>query len=243
MYIGTYPKVYKDQAIAIKVIIPKRPDKVRAIGHELSMLALVGGFPGITKLLAWSEKDNVFKLAFHIHECQDLFTIIKTITIEQTVKFIIEILTALQYMHSKNIVHSDIKAENIMLDCKEPGKYTNAVIIDLGAACFEDDTECLKNATKTIFYASPERILGEKFDRSSDIRAIGVLAWEMLTRGHMPFGGDSNTAVAINVVKMAYKFPSHFTDDQKVFFDSIFQKDPTSRPTAEQLLKSKWISG
>lgn len=245
VYIGTYPKVYKSQEIAIKIINIANPDVRMSTVREITMLTILGGFPGITKLLAWSENSNgsAFKLAFHIHQCQDVFSMIKIIPQELAVKIIIEILTALQYIHSKGIIHSDIKAENIMLDCNEQRQYTNAVIVDLGSACFEDDKTCLDTTATTVYYMSPERLVGELIDRSSDIWALGVLAWEMLTHGYGPFYADNDDDTARNIVKGKYTIPSYFTADQKAFFDSIFQENPKRRYTAEQLLKSRWLSG
>jgi serine/threonine protein kinase len=135
-----------------------------------------------------------------------------------------------------------------MVDCKEPGVDETAVIIDLGSACFADNKECKNTSFGTLDYMTPERIMATNkpdldYDASIDIWAVGVLTWELLTGDEPPFYHSFTHITVQRILNVYYTFPKEFTADQREFLSSIFKKDPKERPTAEELLKSKWLSG
>ena len=120
--------------------------------------------------------------------------------INQTDKFlpiralsiIIQCASALAYVHSNDVVHRDLKPENIVL-VSEPRPDT-VKIIDFGLARAQDTREQKLTKTGTligsVFYMSPEQSMGHKATPQSDIYALGVILFEMLT-GHRPFEADN----------------------------------------------------
>ncbi len=122
----------------------------------------------------------------------------KTIEKDQAVNIVIQIASALNYAHSKKIIHRDIKSDNIMF--RNDG---TPVLVDFGIAKAIDASSGL---TKTGFfvgtplYMSPEQIKGEDLDGRSDIYSLGVLFFEMLT-GSVPYKAKETVALAMKHVQ------------------------------------------
>ncbi len=119
----------------------------------------------------------------------------KKFPIERAVKIALGICDALDYMHKRGIVHRDLKPENVMVDAEDHVK-----LIDFGIAMKEDArrlTFVNMSATMgTPDYISPEQVKGQRGDQRSDIYALGIMLYEMLT-GRVPFV-EPNPLAAMN---------------------------------------------
>ena len=108
-----------------------------------------------------------------------------------------QICSALRNAHDKNIIHRDMKPENVML-CRRGDETDFVKVLDFGIAKMMDEggTDQQKALTKTgmVFgtpqYMSPEQVRGEKLDWRSDIYSVGIIVYEMLT-GSLPFTADT----------------------------------------------------
>ena len=116
-----------------------------------------------------------------------------TLTHERAIRIAIAILDGLDYIHAHGVVHRDLKPENIMVDADD-----NIKLIDFGIA---SDTAARRltyanfsAALGTPNYISPEQVKGKRGDGRSDIFAVGVILYEMLS-GKLPFSGPSPLAV------------------------------------------------
>lgn len=99
-----------------------------------------------------------------------------------------EIAEALELAHGRGVVHRDIKPDNVLLDAGG-----NAIVTDFGVSVVTgraEPAETLGATVGTPSYMSPEQALGEAVDGRSDIYALGVILFEMLT-GRVPFEGRS----------------------------------------------------
>ena len=112
---------------------------------------------------------------------------------DRAIRIAIEMLKALEYIHENGVVHRDLKPENIMVDAHDHIK-----LIDFGIA---GDSAARRltyaNFTATLGtadYISPEQVQGKRGDGRSDLYALGVILYEMLT-GKLPFSGPSPVAV------------------------------------------------
>ncbi len=105
-----------------------------------------------------------------------------------------QLASALAYAHACGVVHRDIKAENVLLD-SETGR---AMLTDFGIARLVESQPHTATGTVlgTVQYMSPEQVSGDTLDGRSDLYALGVLAFLMLT-GHFPFERNSASAVLI----------------------------------------------
>lgn len=119
------------------------------------------------------------------------------LAIPEAVAYAIEIARALGAAHDRGIVHRDVKPQNVLVDRVGSGKVT-----DFGIARTLDK-ESLTAAGRvlgTTDYVSPEQALGQDVTGQSDIYALGIVLFEMLT-GDVPFHGDSQVSVAMKHVR------------------------------------------
>ena len=114
---------------------------------------------------------------------------------ERAVKIALGIAEALEYIHTHGVVHRDLKPENIMLDAEDHIK-----LIDFGIAANVGSRRLtfakFSQTMGTPDYISPEQVKGKRGDARSDIYALGVMLYEMLT-GKVPFSG-ANAFIIMN---------------------------------------------
>lgn len=113
---------------------------------------------------------------------------------QESIEFTIQIAQALEAAHSKNVVHRDIKPQNILVTEDKTLKVTDFGIAK--AAGTETLVVDDHNAKGSVHYISPEQARGGFTDARSDIYSLGVVLFEMLT-GRVPFDGESAVAVAL----------------------------------------------
>jgi eukaryotic-like serine/threonine-protein kinase len=117
----------------------------------------------------------------------------KKLPIERAIRITLSILDALEYIHTHGVVHRDLKPENIMVDADDHIK-----LIDFGIAGAAGTRRLtfakLTQAMGTPDYISPEQVKSKRGDARSDIYAMGVMLYEMLT-GDVPFHGPNAFAI------------------------------------------------
>ena len=126
----------------------------------------------------------------------------KTLPVGDVIDILRQLASALAYAHARGIVHRDIKAENVLLDA-ETGR---AMLTDFGIARLAETKPLTATGTVlgTVQYMSPEQVMGDVLDGRSDLYAVGVLAFLMLS-GHFPF--ERNTPSAVLVAHVNSKPP------------------------------------
>ena len=153
------------------------------------------------------------------------------ITKDRALRIASGILDALEYIHANGVVHRDLKPENIMVD-----ENDNVKLIDFGIA---SDTAARRltyaNFTATLGtpdYISPEQVKGRRGDGRSDIYAVGVMLYEMLS-GKLPFSGPSPLAI-MNDRVLNYPIPPTVADPsispqlQEVLYRAL-EREPQNR--------------
>jgi len=114
------------------------------------------------------------------------------LSVPQILRYARQILSALEYAHHRNVVHRDIKPSNIMVTTEDD----EVKLLDFGIAITDRSSELTAPGflVGSISYMSPEQISGDKATMRSDIYAVGVTLYEVLT-GRLPVGGTSNFAI------------------------------------------------
>ena len=126
----------------------------------------------------------------------------------ESLHFIIQIMRALEHAHSRDIIHRDIKPQNIMVL-----RDGSVKVADFGIACLQNNAQTLtQDALGSVHYISPEQARGEHIDARSDIYSAGVVLYEMLT-GRLPFEGDTAVSVAIQHLSSVPLAPSEIRED------------------------------
>jgi serine/threonine-protein kinase len=150
---------------------------------------------------------------------------------ERAVTILVRVLEALEYIHTHGVVHRDLKPENIMLDSNDVIK-----LIDFGIAGKEGSRRLtfakLSQVMGTPDYISPEQVKGKRGDGRSDIYAMGVMLYEMLT-GTTPFKGSNafaimNDRLLNNPTPPRELDPSISPQLQEIIYRAI-ERDPKNR--------------
>ncbi|KAL3043300.1 hypothetical protein OYC64_003214 [Pagothenia borchgrevinki] len=161
----------------------------------------------------------------------------------EAIEFMEQILKGLGFMHSKNIVHFDLKPENIMLSDRV-APHPNIKLIDFGLAHRFHQGEEYRSSSGTPQYIAPEVITSDPLSTAADMWSIGVITFILLS-GLSPFQGDTDDETLRNIIVMNYEFAAqHFSMTSsmaKDFIQKLLVKDPSERMTAEECLLHPWI--
>ncbi|XP_053270219.1 eukaryotic translation initiation factor 2-alpha kinase 1 isoform X1 [Pleuronectes platessa] len=164
---------------------------------------------------------------------------------EQTLSLLRNILEGVEYIHSRGIMHRDLKPRNIFLHAQD----CHVRIGDFGLACGGIIADGHKSTASplsgyshtggvgTVVYAAPEQLNGSNYDSKSDMYSIGVLALELF----QPFGTEMERVRTLGDLKEG-KIPDSFCQRWPVLTKYIMKltsKEPSVRPTASQLLQSE----
>ena len=134
--------------------------------------------------------------------------------------FATQIARALEHAHSHNIIHRDIKPQNIMLL-----RDGTVKVADFGIAHFtnNDNTYCKGEAIGSVHYVSPEQAKGSFVDNRTDLYSLGVVMYEMIT-GRLPFEGDTPVSIALQHINSIALPPSIFAENVPPQLEEITMK-------------------
>jgi|LGVF01.1.fsa_nt_gb serine/threonine-protein kinase len=147
----------------------------------------------------------------------------------EIIKFSMQIASALDHAHKNNIIHRDIKPQNIMIT--ENGVVK---VADFGIAKAISSSTIVhtKELLGSVHYSSPEQTRGSFIDNRSDIYSLGIVMYEMAT-GRLPFEGDSAISVALKHLKEHILSPGKINSDLSEGLESIIikalKKNPDNR--------------
>ena len=155
-------------------------------------------------------------------------------------------MLGLGQLHSRGIIHRDIKLENLMLDANGYIK-----IIDFGLAKHLEDNETANTMCGTLEYFAPEIVKHGDYDKGVDWWAVGIMIYEMLF-GVSPFSHKKRKALLSNIKNSNINFPDRdtysfeYTDVVADLITKLLEKDPTQRlghtNDALEILEHPWFT-
>ncbi|MBA2262726.1 MAG: serine/threonine protein kinase [Solirubrobacterales bacterium] len=145
------------------------------------------------------------------------------------IELAIQILRAARFAHRRGVIHRDIKPHNVMLDEEGRAKVADFGIARAGAS----DMTQTGSIMGTAQYLSPEQAQGHSVSAQSDLYAVGIVLYEMLT-GRVPFDADSAVTVALKQVNevppdLAMRAPAPLPQELIDIVDRALEKDPARR--------------
>jgi tRNA A-37 threonylcarbamoyl transferase component Bud32 len=199
---GGMGKVYKvshhqlGKVFALKIISEQmaETDEARDLFFREARLASSLSHPNITSVVDFGEDDELgMFMVMELVEGEPLAKILhreQRLGVRTACEVILQVADALHYIHGKNIVHCDIKTENILIGEVQGTKrrHIQVKLLDFGLARSLSAARQTNSLSGTPHYVAPERIRGEPPSPSTDIYGLGILLYEVLT-GKVPWDG------------------------------------------------------
>ena len=163
-------------------------------------------------------------------------------TEEEAARITGSILSAIQYMHSRNVAHRDLKYENILFVNESP--KSEIKLIDFGLSKKYGKDQHLTEGVGTIYTMAPEVLRG-KYNEKADMWSIGVIAY-MLVSSQLPFYGRQKRHIVERILEGKYDFKGRkwrtkISEQAKDFIRDLLVLDVDERVDAETAFRSTWL--
>ena len=224
-----------DREVAVKVLRPEYlTDQARSsqFNHEAQATSKMS-HPNIVGMYDVGQDGDTRYIVMEYVRGVTLESLIRqngTIRPQRAVQITLKILQALGHAHKNNIVHRDIKPQNILVDADGRVKVT-----DFGIARMVGTSTATLNGQNilgSVHYFSPEQAQGKVAGPQSDLYSVGVVLYEMVT-GRVPFDGDTPMTIALKHVGEEPVPPSQLSDEVSKGLEEVIlkalSKDPEKR--------------
>lgn len=194
--------------------------------------------PNIVNIYDVGSENGLYYIVMEYVEGITLKTYIEKkgqLSFKESASIAIQVARGIEAAHNKNIIHRDIKPQNIIISTDGKVKVT-----DFGIAKATSSNTISSDVMGSVHYASPEQARNGFVDGRSDIYSLGIVMFELVT-GRVPFDGDTTVAVALQHLQEEIARPSIYAPDLPISFEKIIlkctQKTPDRRyQTIEELL-------
>ncbi|XP_061365284.1 CBL-interacting serine/threonine-protein kinase 5-like [Gastrolobium bilobum] len=246
---GTFAKVYygkkigTGESVAIKVINKEQVKKegmMEQIKREISVMRLVK-HPNIVELKeVMATKTKIFVVMEYVRG-GELFAKVSKGKLKEDLarKYFQQLISAVDYCHSRGVSHRDLKPENLLLDENEDLK-----ISDFGLSALPEQLRydgLLHTQCGTPAYVAPEVLRKKGYDGSkADIWSCGVILYVLLA-GFLPFQDENLMTMYNKVLRAEFMFPPWFSSESRRLISKILVGDPQRRISIPAIMRSPWF--
>lgn len=220
-----------DRIVAVKILrsdLAGDDEFIRRFHREAESVASLS-HPNIVNIYDIGEEEDCYFIVMEYVQGTTLKTFIRDyspIPIDEAVHIMKQILLAIAHAHERGIVHRDIKPHNILIDENENVKVTDfGIAIAVTSATITYTNSIMGSA----HYLSPEQAKGGKATVKSDIYALGIVMFELLT-GRLPFPGTSPVTVALKHLSEPMPFPKDFRPEVPQSLENIVIRAVAKNP-------------
>ena len=219
----------KTQTVAIKILkeeLATNPNSVSRFEHEAEACASFS-HQNIVKVYNQGQVNGCPYLVFEYVKGQTLFDRLDfqtTFTLKESCEIMLQLLDAVGYIHSRGVIHRDIKPQNIFY-------LSNGIVklADFGIAQSVDEADENQGVFGSVHYLAPEVCAGDQSSIQSDIYSCGVTFFQLLT-GRLPFEDGSTKEIAMAQINRPFPHLSKFQPEIAGAFDRIIQKACAKNP-------------
>ncbi|KAF0312176.1 Myosin light chain kinase family member 4 [Amphibalanus amphitrite] len=231
--------------LAAKFVATPRKDDKRDVEREVEIMNYLQ-HPGIIQIFDAFDGGKEMTLVMELVEGGELFDRVieddYILTEKACAIFMRQVCAGVNFMHQKNVLHLDMKPENILCLSKTGNRIK---IIDFGLARRYDPAKKLQVLFGTPEFVAPEVVNFDAIGYPTDMWSVGVIAY-VLVSGLSPFMGDTDCETMANVTIAKYDFDDEAFDDVsdecKDFITKILIKDMSKRLTSAQALTHPWLT-
>ncbi|GMT08835.1 hypothetical protein PFISCL1PPCAC_132, partial [Pristionchus fissidentatus] len=227
--------------VAIKIIdkTALNPSSLQKLFREVKIMKQLD-HPNIVKLYQVMETEQTLYLVMEYASGGEVFDYLvahgRMKEKEARAKFR-QIVSAVQYLHQKNIIHRDLKAENLLLDSD-----MNIKIADFGFSNHFAIGNKLDTFCGSPPYAAPELFQGKKYDGPEvDVWSLGVILYTLVS-GSLPFDGQNLKELRERVLRGKYRIPFYMSTDCENLLKKFLVLNPQRRGTLESVMKDRWMN-
>ncbi|KAK0411348.1 hypothetical protein QR680_005612 [Steinernema hermaphroditum] len=227
--------------VAIKIIdkTALNPSSLQKLYREVKIMKQLD-HPNIVKLYQVMETDQTLYLVMEYASGGEVFDYLvahgRMKEKEARAKFR-QIVSAVQYLHQKNIIHRDLKAENLLLDGD-----MNIKIADFGFSNHFFVGNKLDTFCGSPPYAAPELFQGKKYDGPEvDVWSLGVILYTLVS-GSLPFDGQNLKELRERVLRGKYRIPFYMSTDCENLLKKFLVLNPARRGTLEAIMRDRWMN-
>jgi len=237
---------------AIKLIrrdtIPQGSERENKIHREINALKRLR-HPNIVRLVEVLQNEKYVGIVLEYASGGELFDYIlehRCLKEATACRLFAQLVSGVNYMHSKGLVHRDLKLENLLLD-----KHKNIVISDFGFVnSFRNRSDLMKTSCGSPCYAAPELVISNKPYKGTkvDVWSCGVILYAMLA-GYLPYDDDPQNPDGENIARLyryitttPLTFPEYIAPTPRDLLRRVIVPDPNKRLSLRQMRCHPWLA-
>ncbi|XBW35946.1 hypothetical protein QEN19_001519 [Hanseniaspora menglaensis] len=238
--------------VAIKLIknssIPEGSETETKLFREINSLRVLT-HPNIVRLEEVIRNDTHIGIVMEYASGGEFYKYIqekKRLKENEGCRLFAQLISGVQYMHSKGMAHRDLKLENLLLD-----RFENLIITDFGFVneFLPGKNELMKTSCGSPCYAAPELVVSSRpySARKADLWSCGIILFAILA-GYLPWDDDSNNPDGDDIAKLymyitqtSLKFPEYISPVPRDLLRRILVPNPKHRLTMEQVYQHQWM--